>query len=201
MEGHATPHAGLHRRRTGDAQQANDLDVDEMLDDELEGVDTKGRLTATQHAGLVAAGQAAIVEGVNAARDRLEGGIGDVRNAAEHQRWIADTYAQKKWEQVDGDLGLAEELGEDSKIYAAIEATFTRMVSAAVTLIVGIYVFAQISSTMPTPENSELAQATNTTTATTGNAFTLGAVAILVMVASVILGLIGGFGRTSRGRR
>jgi hypothetical protein len=87
-------------------------------------------------------------------------------------------------------------LDEDSTAYAAIEATFTKMVSGAATLIVGIYVFAQISSTMPSPSNTELANATETVKSTTGNAFTLGAVAILVLVAAVILSLIGGFGRS-----
>lgn len=93
------------------------------------------------------------------------------------------------------------ELDERTATYAAIEATFVKMVSAAATLIVGIYVFAQISSTMPTPSNTELANATSTVKSTTGQAFTLGAVAVLVLVAAVILSLIGGFGRASGSRR
>lgn len=201
MEGHATPRAGLNRR-SDDAEQFEDhiLDAGEELDSELQDLNGSDGLTAEQRAGLVAGGQAAIVNGVKEAREYLEGGIEDIRTAAEMQQQLADLYARKKWEQVDEELGIGEELGEDSKVYAAIEGTFTRMVSASVTLIVGIYVFAQISSTMPTPSNNELANATSTVKATTGNAFTLGAVAIIVLVASVILGLVGGFGGRGRGR-
>ncbi|RYJ15016.1 hypothetical protein ELS19_14365 [Halogeometricum borinquense] len=192
MEVHATPHAG-YDRRSNDAEQFDD----HVLDAEIE---TEG-LSSEQRAGLVAIGQAAIINGVNDVRERLKGGIEDVRTAAEIQQAMADLYAGRQWDEVDEELGIGERLGEDSQVYAAIEATFTRMVSAAVTLIVGIYVFAQISSTMPTPSNPELANSTNTVKSTTGNAFTLGSVAIIVLVASVILGLVGGFGGRGRGRR
>lgn len=202
MEGHATPRAGPNRRSEPDAQiDDHILDAGSELDEELEDHEEATGLTAGQHAQLVAGGQAAIVQGVNSAREKLQGGIEDVRTAAELQQRIADAYAEKKFDELDEEIGLADTLGEDSTAYAAIEQTFTRMVSAAVTLIIGIYVFAQISNTMPTPENAELANATNTVESTTGDAFTLGAVAIIVLVASVILGLVGGFGGRGRGRR
>ncbi|QIB75724.1 hypothetical protein GL213_14440 [Halogeometricum borinquense] len=192
MEVHGTPHAG-QVRRSNNSEQIDD----HVLDAEIE---AEG-LSSEQRAGLVAAGQAAIINGVNDVRERLEGGIEDVRTAAEIQQEMADLYAERRWDEVDAELSIGERLGEDSQVYAAIEATFTRMVSASVTLIVGIYVFAQISSTMPTPSNPELANATSTVKGTTGNAFTLGAVAVIVLVASVILGLVGGFGGRGRGRR
>jgi hypothetical protein len=88
-----------------------------------------------------------------------------------------------------------ERTDDEGRVEAAMTGTFNAVVAAAVTLIVGIYVFSQISSTMPTPENSELANATETVKSTTGNAFTLGAVAVIVLVAALILSLIGsGFG-------
>jgi len=195
MEGTATRQAGIEAQLN---DRVDDLEV------ELESADVDAEdegLTAEQRAGLVSAGQAAIVNGVNDVKDRLGNGIEDVRTAAVMQQEMADAYAWKQWEKVDEELGLAETLGEDSQVYAAIEGTFTRMVSAAVTLIVGIYVFAQIGNTMPAPENPELANASDTVMSTTGNAFTLGAVAIIVLVASVILGLVGGFGGRGRGRR
>lgn len=198
MEGHATPSADLLRRGDG-AEQTHELSTDASdLEDELEDANA---LNAEQRAGIVAAGQAAITNGVSDAREKLEGGVDDVRFAAEMQQKLADLYAEQQWETVDEELGLAETLGEESTAYAAIEGTFTRMVSAAVTLIIGIYVFAQISGTMPKPDNAQLANATSTVKSTTGSAFTLGAVAIIVLVASVILGLVGGFGGRGRSRR
>ncbi|GAA0304008.1 hypothetical protein [Halarchaeum salinum] len=192
MEGHPSPRATLNRRRDHNAEQIDDLEV------EVEETDS---LSSEQQAGIVAAGQAAITGGVNELREKVDGSLQDFRTMADLQRHVADTYAEKKFEEVDEELGLAETLGEDSVAYAAIEGTFTRIVSASVTLIIGIYIFAQISSTMPTPENNQLANATSTVTSTTGSAFTLGAVAVIVLVASVILGLVGGFGGRGRARR
>lgn len=111
--------------------------------------------------------------------------------------------------QAQGDLlrhALTEEYqlertDDETRIEAAITGTFNAVVAAAVTLIVGLYVFSQISSTMPTPENTELANATDTVKSTTGDAFTLGAVAVIVLVASLILSMIGGGFGGSGGRR
>lgn len=90
-------------------------------------------------------------------------------------------------------------------VEAALAATFNTIVAAAVTLLVGIFVFSEIADVMPTPANNELANASDTVQGTTGNAFTLGAVAIIVLVATLILGLIGsglgGGGGLGGGRR
>lgn len=84
-----------------------------------------------------------------------------------------------------------------------ISVTTNKAVAAAVTLLVGIYVFWRIEEVMPRPESAELANATNTTIATTAQAFELGAVAIVVLFASLILGLIvtGGIGGRRGGGR
>lgn len=95
---------------------------------------------------------------------------------------------------------LTDQTECDTQVTAAISGTFTGVVSGAVTLIIGIYVFATISSTMPTPSNPAMANASETVKATTGQAFTLAAVAIIVMVAALILALISGFGRGGGGR-
>jgi len=187
--------------RTNGTVQNSDHILDEAgddLDTELEDVDD---LTAKQRAGLVAKGQTAIVEGVGEVCEKVGDTLTDVRDDAAFVRSSSDVVAQRAWDEVDEELGLAERLGEDSQVYAAIERTFTKVVSASVTLIVGIYVFAQISNTMPTPENESLANATSTVKSTTGQAFTLGAVAVIVLVASVILGLVGGFGGRRGARR
>lgn len=95
-----------------------------------------------------------------------------------------------------------ERTEDETVVDAAISATFNMVVAAAVTLIIGIYVFSQISSTMPKPENNDLANASDTVKSTTGDAFALGAVAIIVLVAVLILGLIGsGFGNGGGGSR
>jgi hypothetical protein len=80
---------------------------------------------------------------------------------------------------------------ESTVVETALAATFNTIVAAAVTLLVGIFVFAEIADVMPEPENNSLANASDTVQGTTGNAFTLGAVAIIVLVATLILGLIG----------
>lgn len=94
-----------------------------------------------------------------------------------------------------------EQNSDDNLVEAAMSGTFLAIVSAAVTLLVGIYVFAEISDTMPTPENAELANATSNVKSTTGSAFQLAAVAIIVLVAGLILSLVGGFGQSSQGGR
>lgn len=127
------------------------------------------------------------------ARKRLERAAGDTKAELLAYRKVIETAIARK-------TGVGTELDEKSRARAAIEETFLRVVSAAVTLIVGIFVFAQISSTMPQPDNSELSNATNTVESTTGDAFILGAVAVIVLVASLILALIGGFGRQGNGQ-
>ncbi|WP_435128397.1 hypothetical protein [Halobaculum sp. D14] len=76
-----------------------------------------------------------------------------------------------------------------------IEQATVKVVGAATTLLVGIYIYSQVIGVMPTPESSQMANATNTTIATTSQAFTLGAVALIVLMATVMLLLItGGLG-------
>ena len=176
----------------GVSAEADELEEEFVLDDEA---------TDIEPSALVTVGQEAIFEGVGKFRTEMTGRLRSLRTDVEFIQTSVDLYAQQKWAEVDDELGIGETLGEDSTTYAAIEGTFTRMVSAAVTLIIGIYIFAEISDTMPTPDNSELANASDTVQSTTGSAFTLGAVAIIVLVASVILGLIGGFGAQRRSRR
>jgi|GEM_PF-6559310 uncharacterized membrane protein len=81
---------------------------------------------------------------------------------------------------------------------AGFEGTFVGIATGAVTLIIAIYVFSQIVDVMPTPTNSDLANSTNTTIKTAGSAFNLGAVALIVLVAAMILALVAGFGWRGR---
>lgn len=82
-----------------------------------------------------------------------------------------------------------------------IQQATIKVVGAATTLLVGIYIYSQVIGVMPTPESSQMANATNTTIATTSQAFTLGAVALIVLMATVMLALIaGGFSGGGGGR-
>lgn len=141
--------------------------------------------------------------------DRLSERLSEARTAATaRRRDLRDGYENAKFQGWLLKEGLSQKAPtmevteDDSRIKAGITGTFNMVVAAAVTLIVGIYVFSQISSTMPTPQNAELANATSTVKSTTGNAFTLGAVAVIVLVAALILSLIGsGFGGGGGGMR
>lgn len=107
------------------------------------------------------------------------------KESASQIRQMATAVAEKKL----AEWGITPD--SDS---ALVSATFRMIAVGAVTLIIAIYIVAQISDVMPTPGNDELAEATNTTVDTTGSAFTLGAVALIVLVAALILNLIGGIG-------
>lgn len=131
-------------------------------------------------------------------RDRVSDRVDSARDGLESAAWQA-SFAR---EAVMSSAPSMETTDGATRTEAAITGTFNAMVAAAVTLIVGIYVFSQIASTMPTPENAALANATDTVKSTTGDAFTLGAVAVIVLVAALILSLIGsGFGGGGGGRR
>lgn len=110
----------------------------------------------------------------------LEKAKREVKEKTEMAHGMAEAYVESKGLNTDA---------------AGLEGTFTTLATGAVTLIVAIYIVAQISDVMPTPANADLASATNTTLSTAGSAFTLGAVALIVLVAAVILGLVGGFRR------
>lgn len=127
-------------------------------------------------------------------RKRAEAMIENGREKAEEVQFNAEVKRVALKEQ------FHRTTDSDSVVRAGINQAFNMVVTAAVTLIVGIFVFSQISDTMPTPANNDLANATDTVESTTGDAFTLGAVAIIVLVASVILGLVSRFGGNG-GRR
>lgn len=81
-----------------------------------------------------------------------------------------------------------------------IQWAAVKITAAATTLLVGAFILSEIIGVMPTPESDQMANATNQTIATTSNAITLGAVALIVLVASIMLILIsdgfsGGGGR------
>jgi len=77
---------------------------------------------------------------------------------------------------------------------AGLAGQFNRIVTAAVTLIIGLLVYSEISSSLP-DVGGDLGNATDAVDSNTGTAFTLGAVGLLVAAAVVILRMIqGGMG-------
>lgn len=146
--------------------------------------------------GTIRPNMAGLRDRVSETRDLLEANSTALRDGVQDAG--AQVYLFRKGLESEY---MRETTADATRVEAAITSTFNAVVAAAVTLIVGIYVFSQISDTMPTPENQDLANATETVESTTGDAFTLGAVAVIVLVAALILSLIGsGFGNGG-GRR
>ena len=90
------------------------------------------------------------------------------------------------------------ERGRGRVMSVAVTGTIMTVVVAAVVLLVGVLVFSQVASTMPTPDNGQLANTTDSIVSTTGNVFDLAVVVLVVLVASAILGIVmrlGGDGR------
>lgn len=74
-----------------------------------------------------------------------------------------------------------------------------KITAGATTLLVGAYILSEIIGVMPTPESDQMANATSQTIATMSNAIVLGSVALIVVMASIMLALIGsGFGGGGR---
>jgi len=75
--------------------------------------------------------------------------------------------------------------------------SFNRMVTAAITLIVGVLVFNQIVDALPRPEDPANSSLVNLTSieGTIESAFTIAPVVLIVLVAGLILAQVTGFGR------
>ncbi len=117
---------------------------------------------------------------------------------------VYDELSQQRVEQKLSPIQKRIEPGGDGKparlVRAGISATFRTVGVAAVTLVVIAFIVSEIDTTMPDPENSDLHNATNDTISTTGDALSLGAVAIIIMIAVLMLRLISGIGGGGGGR-
>jgi hypothetical protein len=70
--------------------------------------------------------------------------------------------------------------------------TFNNMIRASVTLGVGVLIVGEIFNSLPTPDGA-LSNASDTVESTTGDAFELAPVVLIVIVAGLILGAVRGF--------
>jgi len=79
-------------------------------------------------------------------------------------------------------------------VHAAAAQAFNTLAVAAVTLMVVVFVVGMIDESMSIDSESEFYESYETVIGTTGDAFNLAAVALIVLVASVILWYVSNFG-------
>ena len=79
-------------------------------------------------------------------------------------------------------------------IHAAAAGAFQTLAVAGVTLMVVVFVVMMIDESIEVDSESEFGSSYDTITSTLGDAFNLAAVALIVLVASVILWYVSGFG-------
>jgi len=108
------------------------------------------------------------------------------------------------WQKLGGVMGVYE----DSKKYltgdisreefsetVSAEGNVVQMVVVAATLVIGIFVVAEINGAIPSIGNADLSTARNQTVTNVGSGFQLGAIIPLVIAAAVIMMYIMGLRR------
>ncbi len=86
---------------------------------------------------------------------------------------------------------------ERYKAHAQTRSIMTVIV-VAITLLIGIYVFSEVETTMPDPTNDALNETTSSVVGNVASGFDLMSIIPIVLGATVILGLIINFGNFSR---
>jgi len=87
-------------------------------------------------------------------------------------------------------MNAAKDYAKDERGQGGALGTTLTVVIAAIAMIIGLYVYSEVNSVMPTPGNEELANASSTVTGNVGSAFTLLAVGLIVLAAAFILGIL-----------
>ena len=108
---------------------------------------------------------------------------------AEYQRRLAEKVGKRKAQDYTIDVD-----DDANFVTASAAGAFNTLAVAAVTLIVVVFVVGQIDDAMSMDEEAEFYESYETVIGTTGSAFDLAAVALIVLVASVILWYVSGFG-------
>jgi len=72
--------------------------------------------------------------------------------------------------------------------------TVIAVVTIGIVAIIGILIYSQVNSSLPTPANSELANAQSNVTGGFGDAMQLVPVVLIVLVASLVIGVVQRFG-------
>lgn len=112
--------------------------------------------------------------------------LSPVRTVFDNVEFAMDT-ASLWGESVTPDFG-------DSAIGKAGQmATLMTVVTLGITLLVGILVFSEIQTSLPTPSNSELDNASGNVTSTFADVMDLAPIIMLALVASLILAVVQNF--------
>lgn len=123
----------------------------------------------------------------------IKGKLSGMKSAAKLQLlWVLSLLdAAEAWaeEWVDGTaLGRWEpstRMGNRAQSSAVLT-----VVVVGIIIIIGILVYAEIESALPTPSNSDLSNASDNATGTFGDSMELAPVILLVLIASVILAVV-----------
>lgn len=73
-------------------------------------------------------------------------------------------------------------------------ATVIAVVTVGIVAIIGILIYSQVNNSLPTPTNTELANAQSNVTGGFGDAMNLVPVVLIVLVASLVIGVVQRFG-------
>lgn len=126
--------------------------------------------------------------------DRVRERARDLQAAAEVGRYqgaqTAEAVVEPKAEALRGE--------DPGVVRNAIADGFQALAVAAVTLAVTLFVTGMVFDTMPS--NGAFSNESTEVENMTGDAFVLGGVALIIMVAGIILWLVGGFGQRGGGR-
>lgn len=103
----------------------------------------------------------------------------------------------KDWLQFGARMGknrgeaIAAQIPSNTRVgRAAQSSTVLAAVVIGVIAIIGIYIYDQVYTTMPNPENSDLNASTNSVTTGFGNALEFVPVILIVLMAAVVIGVV-----------
>jgi len=107
-------------------------------------------------------------------------------------RAVAMSWKRKMLELATDDTGqLHADPRNDSRGQVG---TVIAVVTIGIVAIIGILIYSQVNDSLPTPANSELANAQSNVTGGFGDAMQLVPVVLIVLVASLVIGVVQRFG-------
>ena len=133
------------------------------------------------------------------ATDRAQEALGDAADEVAHVAALRDALAKEAYDDIAAPHEERLRGDGDSLIRASIASGFRMLAIAAVTLFVTVFVVGMIADVMP--DDGAFANESEDIEGMTGDAFVLGGVALIIVVASIILSLVGGFGGGRGGGR
>lgn len=79
----------------------------------------------------------------------------------------------------------------DSRVHEAAQTgTVLTVVTLGITILIGILIYGQVQNSLPSPDNSDLSNASENSTSTFADAMELAPVIMLVLLASVVLAVV-----------